>query len=253
LDLESETPLKNIRLILQYEGTRYHGWQRQRQEPTIQAVLEDKIQIMVHEPITLIASGRTDAGVHAKHQVCHFLTHTRIDLESLRNGLNSLTPDDIFIKKADDVPLDFHSRYSAKSKVYEYQIWICNEPNLFLRNFVWHVRADLDVEKMRQCISLLEGRHDFSSFRSTGSGNMNPVREMIRTEIRGSENGILTFVFEANGFLRHMIRNIVGTVVDVGRGRLSVEEFSDIFQSRDRTQAGLKAPAQGLFLDMVKY
>ncbi|MBN1847862.1 MAG: tRNA pseudouridine(38-40) synthase TruA [Deltaproteobacteria bacterium] len=253
MDSKLATSYKNIMLILEYDGTGYHGWQRQRLEPTIQGVLEDRIQMMVHEPITLIGSGRTDAGVHAKHQVCHFLTHTHIDPESLRNGLNALTPDDILIRKADYVPLDFHSRYSVKSKVYEYQIWIRHEPNVFRRNFVWHVRQVLDVETMRQCVSLLVGRHDFSTFRSSGSGNMDPVREMIHAEIRGPEDGILTFIFEADGFLRHMIRNIVGTVVDVGRGRMGLVEFRDIFQAKDRACAGFKAPAQGLFLNMVKY
>lgn len=250
---EPENPQKNIMLILEYEGTRYHGWQRQKQEPTVQAVMEDKIQTMVHEPITLMASGRTDAGVHAEHQVCHFLTRTKIDPESLQRGLNSLIPDDIHIKKADYVPLNFHSRYSVKSKVYEYRIWVRKEPNIFLRNFVWHIGSELDLEKMERSLSLLVGKHDFSSFQSTGSGNLDPVREMITSEIGGPEDGIITLVFEANGFLRHMVRNIVGTVVDVGRGRINLNEFNDIFQSRDRKRAGMKAPAQGLFLKMVRY
>jgi tRNA pseudouridine38-40 synthase len=253
VNTESEIPYKNIMFILEYEGTQYHGWQRQKKEPTIQAVLEDRIQTMIHEPVTLIASGRTDAGVHAKYQVCHFLTQTKMKPESIRNGLNSLLPDDIYIKKAEYAPMDFHSRYSVKAKTYEYRILVRKEPDLFTRHFMWHIRTYLDIENMRQCIALLVGKHDFSSFRSTGSGNRDPVREMIHAEIHTLKNDVISFMFEANGFLRHMVRNIVGTVVDVGRGRIGVDDFKEIFYSRDRTKAGRKAPAQGLFLLMVKY
>jgi len=244
---------KNIRLILEYEGTQYHGWQRQKREPTIQAIIEDRIQMMVEDPVTLIASGRTDAGVHALNQVCNFITKSKIDPESMRRGLNSLLPDDISIRQAEYVPLDFHSRHSAKSKTYEYRILNQKEPNLFLRCFTWHIRGKLDLAEMEECQSLLMGKHDFSSFRSSGSGNVDPVREMTRAELRSPEEGILYFLFEAEGFLRHMVRNIVGTIVDVGRGRISRDEFEGIFRSRDRRMAGIKAPPQGLFLKMVEY
>ena len=244
---------KNIMLVLEYDGTRYHGWQRQKKDPTIQAILEDCIEMMTKESITLIGSGRTDAGVHALHQVCNFNTKTTIDPESIQKGLNSLLPDDIFIKKADYAPLDFHSRYSAKSKIYEYRIWARHEPNTFLRGLVWHIREILDVQSMKDCMALLVGRHDFSSFKSTGSGSRDPNRDMLKAELHGSEEGILSFTFEANGFLRHMVRNIVGTIVDVGRGRVQLDEFKEIFQSKNRQMAGIKAPPQGLFLKMVKY
>ena len=167
---------RNIRLILEYDGTQYHGWQRQKSGPTIQAVIEDMIQMMVEESVNLIVSGRTDAGVHAQNQVCNFITRSKIDPESIRRGLNSLLPDDIFVRQAEYLPLDFHSRYSAKSKTYEYRILNRQEPNLLLRYHSWHIRKKLDLVVMRRCISLLIGKHDFSSFRSFGSGNMNPVR-----------------------------------------------------------------------------
>jgi tRNA pseudouridine38-40 synthase len=250
---ESEISDKNIMLILEYEGTQYHGWQRQKEALTIQAVVEDTIRMMVHEPVALIASGRTDAGVHAKHQVCHFLTQTQIRPESIRDGLNALLPDDMYIKKVQYAPLDFHSRYRVKTKTYEYRILARKEPDLFTRNFVWHIRTPLDIDAMRQCMSLLVGKHDFSSFRSTGSGNRDPVREMTRAAVHTSKHDVISFMFEANGFLRHMVRNIVGTVVDVGRGRMGVGDFKEVFYSRDRTRAGRKAPAQGLFLMMVTY
>ena len=244
---------KNIRLILEYDGKGYHGWQRQKNDITIQSIIEDSIGIMTGEPVTLIGSGRTDAGVHALGQVCNFITESGIDPESMRRGLNSLLPGDIFIREADYVPLDFHSRYSVKTKSYEYRVWNRKEPNIFLRDYSWHVRENLDLDTMRRCVSLLIGKHDFSSFKSTGSGNRDPVREMIYADLYGPVEGILFFNFEADGFLRHMVRNILGTLIEVGRGKINFDEFEKIFQSKDRRNAGIKAPPQGLFLKYVKY
>ncbi|MBW1887667.1 MAG: tRNA pseudouridine(38-40) synthase TruA [Deltaproteobacteria bacterium] len=244
---------KNIRLILEYDGSLYHGWQRQKGVSTIQGVMEDRIQMMIKDLVKLIASGRTDAGVHALNQVCHFITKSKIDPKSFRRGLNSLLPNDIVIKKAEYAPLDFHSRYHAKSKTYEYRILNQEQPNIFLRNYTWHIRSKLELMEMERCLSLLEGKHDFTSFRSSGSGNMNPIREMMRAEIHGPEEGIICLIFEAEGFLRHMVRNIVGTVFEVGRGRIGFDQFVEIFQSKDRCMAGIKAPSQGLFLKEVRY
>ena len=244
---------KNIRLILEYDGTRYHGWQRQKNDTTIQSLIEDSIGIMTGESVTLIGSGRTDAGVHALGQVCNFITRSGIDPESMRSGLNSLLPNDIFIRQADYMPLDFHSRYSAKSKTYEYRVWNGKEPNIFLRDYSWHVRDNLDLDGMRRCVSLLIGKHDFSSFKSSGSGSRDPVREMVYADLHCPEQSVLYFTFEADGFLRHMIRNILGTVIDVGKGKINFDEFEKIFQSKDRRNAGIKAPPQGLFLKFVRY
>jgi tRNA pseudouridine38-40 synthase len=244
---------KNIRLILEYDGTRYHGWQRQTSLPTLQKLLEEKIETMTGEAVNLIASGRTDTGVHALHQVANFKTHTHLNPSIIRKGLNALLPADIFIKQAEIVPLDFNSRYSAKRKTYEYRILNREEPDIFLRSYAWHIAADLNLGKMSACLSSLIGRHDFSSFKSSGSGNKDPVREMMRAEIHGPEDDLITFLLEANGFLRHMVRNILGTVVEVGRGKIEIDDFKEIFQSKDRKKAGIKAPPQGLFLKMVKY
>ena len=244
---------KNIRLILEYDGSRYHGWQRQVDEPTIQGIIEERIQMMTREPVRLIASGRTDAGVHALNQVCNFITKTKIDPSTLQRGLNSLLPDDILIKRAEYVPLDFHAMYSAKSKTYEYRILNRKEPDVFLRSYAWHLERGLEIVAMHKCISTLCGKHDFSSFRSSGSGNRNPVRKMMRAELHGPHEAMLCFVFEADGFLRHMVRNIVGTVVEVGQGKMGFDAFVEIFQSKDRRKAGLKAPPQGLFLIKVQY
>ncbi|HJX34124.1 MAG TPA: tRNA pseudouridine(38-40) synthase TruA [Desulfatiglandales bacterium] len=244
---------KNLKMIVEYDGTRYHGWQRQKGDLTIQTVIEDSIRTMVGERVTLTGSGRTDTGVHALYQVCNFITGSGIKPDSMKRGLNSLLPDDIRIRRIEYVPLDFHARYSAKSKVYEYRILNRKDANVFSRHYTWHIRDELDIEAMRRSISVLIGRHDFSSFRSSPSVNKDPVREMIRAELHGPRQGLISFLFEANGFLRHMVRNIIGTVVEVGKGKISLDEFQVIFQSHNRINAGIKAPPQGLFLKMVKY
>jgi len=244
---------KNIKLILAYDGSLYHGWQRQIGAPTLQGIIEEKLHIITRESVTLIASGRTDAGVHALHQVCNFTTKTKIAPSELKRGLNALLPDDILIKHVEYVPLDFHAMYNTRSKTYEYRILNQREPDIFLRSYTWHLERDLDLEEMRRCISSLRGRHDFSCFRSSGSGNTNPIREMMRAELHGPDEWLVRFVFEADGFLRHMVRNIVGTVVEVGQGKRGFDEFWEIFQARDRCKAGTKAPPQGLFLTKVDY
>ncbi len=244
---------KNVRLDLKYDGRRYHGWQRQKNVPTIQGIVENRIEMMTGESVKLISSGRTDAGVHALGQVCHFITKTGIDPKSIQRGINSLLPDDILISHAEYAPLDFHSRYSAKSKTYEYRVLNRKEPDVFLRFYTWHIDRELDLVKMKKCMAQLGGKHDFSSFRSSGSGNKNPVREMIRAELHGPHEDVLHFVFEADGFLRHMVRNIVGTVAEVGQGKMGFKEFMEVFQSGDRRRAGIKAPPQGLFLKAVRY
>lgn len=244
---------KNIRLILSYDGSQYHGWQRQKNGITIQEVIEEKIQRITGEPITLYASGRTDAGVHALGQVCNFKTQSKMSPNDLKNGLNSLLPDDIFVKDAAYATDDFHSRYSAKGKTYEYRILNKDIPDIFSRNYVWYVRMPLDTKGMSLCLLEIQGKHDFSAFRSTGSGDMNPVRTVVKTELLGPHDGPIRFILEADGFLRHMVRNIVGTVVQVGLGKISLERFKEIFESKDRQEAGIKAPPQGLFLVEVKY
>ncbi|MDZ7697968.1 MAG: tRNA pseudouridine(38-40) synthase TruA [Deltaproteobacteria bacterium] len=244
---------ENIRLTLFYDGTRYHGWQRQKNAVTLQATIEDKLELMLETPVTLIASGRTDAGVHALGQVCHFLTSSTLDPEVIKRGLNALLPDDVFIARAEYVPLDFHARYDVRRKTYEYRIWNRREPDLFRRAFLWHVPVPLSVDRMSRGLTLLEGTHDFSSFRSSGSGNQDPVRTLFSADIHGASGGDVSFIFEGNGFLRHMVRNMVGTLVQVGLNKMDMDTFASILPAKDRRKAGMKAPAKGLFLVRVVY
>ncbi|MEW6669463.1 MAG: tRNA pseudouridine(38-40) synthase TruA [Thermodesulfobacteriota bacterium] len=244
---------RNIRLVLQYDGSRYHGWQRQKGDLTVQELLEEKIRLITGESVTVAASGRTDAGVHALHQVCSFLTRSRLDPQSFHRALNSLLPPDIHIDLAEAVPLEFHARYSARSKIYEYRVLNRPEPDPFLRAYTWHVPSVLDLSEMERCLPFLLGMQDFSSFMGSGSTVTDPVREMKRAEMKRSEDGLLLFLFEADGFLRHMVRNIVGTLVEVGKGKRDSLEFQKILQARDRRSAGITAPAHGLFLKRVRY
>jgi tRNA pseudouridine38-40 synthase len=244
---------KNVKLVLAYDGTRYHGWQRQKNGLTVQEVLEEKIGTMTGGSAKIHASGRTDAGVHACGQVCNFGHRTRLSPEQLRQGLNSLLPKDIFVVEASPAPVEFHARYSAKSKRYEYRILNALDPDIFLRQYVWHIPRPLDIDAIEQCLAYLKGHQDFSSFQSAGSSVSDAVRTISRAEIHSGREGLIRLVFEADGFLRHMVRNIVGTVVEVGIGNMQPEEIENILDARDRAAAGVKAPAKGLFLMKVSY
>jgi tRNA pseudouridine38-40 synthase len=244
---------RNIKMVLAYDGSRYRGWQRQKTGETIQQSLEERLRMILQEPVCVVASGRTDAGVHALGQVCHFRTDARLGVDVIRKGLNALLPEDIFVGEMSQVDADFHARYSAKGKAYEYRILNREDRDLFQRHYAWHVRTPLDMPAISECLSTLEGTHDFSSFRSTGSGNMNPVRTICRAEIGRGEGGLLKVMLEADGFIRHMVRNIVGTVVEVGLGRIDPSGFEAILRAKDRRRASSKAPPQGLFLVEVRY
>ncbi len=252
--LRTAVDKQNIRLILAYDGSRYHGWQRQKNGITIQEVVEEKLAVMCKTPVRLISSGRTDAGVHALNQVCNFTAPSNLDPDAIEKGLNALLPDDIHVKKAERVPNEFHARYSAISKTYEYRILNGKSPDVFLRHYLWHIRSPLDKNEMEKCLSILKGSHDFTAFKSSGSSNTNPVRSIYRAEIQcPKKNDILRISIEADGFLRHMVRNIVGTVVEAGHGKMDMNGFREVFESKNRQSAGIKAPAQGLFLVSVHY
>ncbi|RLB11936.1 MAG: tRNA pseudouridine(38-40) synthase TruA [Deltaproteobacteria bacterium] len=243
---------KNIKLVIAYDGTNYHGWQVQKDKRTIQGTIEEQLRRITGENIRIIGSGRTDAGVHALNQVANFKTNSDLTPLQIKRALNSLLPEDIYVKSAECVPLKFHARYMAKSKTYEYRILNREEPDIFQRKYHWHVIPKLDIEVMKTALSLLKGTHDFSSFVSAGGATKNHVRTIYKIELY-KEDDLIRIVIEANGFLRHMVRNIVGTVVQLGYGKISLDQFKDIFAACDRQAAGKKAPAKGLFLVKVTY
>ncbi|OGP54447.1 MAG: tRNA pseudouridine(38-40) synthase TruA [Deltaproteobacteria bacterium RBG_13_52_11] len=245
--------MRNIKLTIEYDGTAYHGWQIQPGLKTIQGVIRERISQITQEKINLLGAGRTDAGVHALGQVANFHTESTIDLIALQRGLNSLLAPDIVIKGVDEVEEGFHARFSARSKVYEYHILNQPYPSAIGRNYAWFIPHEIDLTSMQKCGRLLIGSHDFSSFRASGDESRHSIREVIRLEIEQRGGHLIVVAIEANAFLREMVRSIVGTLVAVGRGKTSVEEFEEIFQARDRRKAGMTAPAHGLFLAEVKY
>ena len=245
--------MRNLKLILEYDGTAYHGWQRQANGLSIQQVLEEKIAVMTGETVKVIGSGRTDAGVHALGQVAHFKTAATIPDVHFLKGINSLLPRDIAVKALREVHPSFHARYDAKSKVYLYQI--VNGPirPVLLRQYAWFVPGPLDLEKMRETAICFMGTHDFSSFCSTHSDAPNYIRTIMDIRIEAGFDGLIRITMEADGFLRHMVRGIVGTLVEVGRGNRCLSDVQGTMNAKDRRYGGMTAPPQGLFLKEVKY
>ena len=246
--------MPNFKLLVEYDGTAYHGWQRQSNTRTIQGTVEAVLKTMTEESVTLIGSGRTDAGAHATGQVANFCVETRLTSGVFLKGLNSLLPPDIVIKDCVLVEESFHARYDAQTKVYDYRILNRPIPAALLRQHAWHIGKPLDLEAIRTAMLCLKGRDDFSAFEAAGSSQRHAVRTVTDISLTGKDaDGYVVFSIEADGFLRHMVRNIVGTLVDVGLGKISPEAFAEILISKDRKQAGITAPAHGLFLREVKY
>ncbi|MEQ8163235.1 MAG: tRNA pseudouridine(38-40) synthase TruA [Smithellaceae bacterium] len=245
--------MRTIKLTLEYDGTAYCGWQRQKNGVSIQQVLEEKIRLITREEVTVIGSGRTDAGVHALNQVAGFRSSTRLPAEILCRGINGLLPPDIVVKKLEEVPVEFHPQYSARGKTYVYKI--CNRrlrPALG-RKYCWFIPHPLDLTAIKQAAGYLIGRYDFSCFCATGSSVKDRTRTVKSVSIIKGDDGLLEITIEAQGFLRYMVRNIVGTLVEIGRGKRKPSEMKEIIDSRDRNIAGITAPACGLYLKEVKY
>lgn len=245
--------MRTFKMILEYDGTGYHGWQQQKRRPTIQQTLEEKIGIITNEKIKVIGSGRTDAGVHALHQVAHFKTTSKLETGRLCHGINSLLPDEIVIKDLMEVDDNFHAQHDVVSKVYLYRILNTPTRSVLHRRYAWHIPYALDVERMKEAASLLEGPHDFSSFCATGTDVVGRERTVTKIDIKPGSDGFINIRIEADGFLRYMVRNIVGTLVDVGRGKTEPAELTKILDAKDRKVAGPTAPACGLFLVEVRY
>jgi tRNA pseudouridine38-40 synthase len=242
----------NIKLTVEYDGTNYHGWQVQLNSETIQAVLERAVSTFFGKATRVIGAGRTDAGVHALGQVANFFCDEAPDLRRMERGLNALTPADIAILDVNIVPDSFDARRSGRSRVYQYYILNRSAPSPFYRNRAWHVHEPLNLASMCEAVRCLEGEHDFSSFRAAGCDAVHPVRKIYCAELE-QRGELFVFTVEATAFLRHMVRNILGTLVEVGRGMRTPKSFAALLEARNRTLAGPTAPACGLFLAEVKY
>lgn len=245
--------MRNIRLLLQYEGTRYQGWQRQTSsDNTIQGKIETLLSKMCQEPIEISASGRTDAGVHAMGQVANFHTNSEMSTEEMLAYCNRYLPEDIAVVEVSEAAPRFHSRLNACGKCYCYRVINSDIPNVFWRRFAQEVPEKLDEDAMRRAAELLLGEHDFKSFTSAKKGKKSTVRRIDEISIV-REGNLLSFTFVGNGFLHHMIRILMGTLLEVGMGKRTPESMTDILEACNRETAGPLVPAKGLTLMKVYY
>lgn len=253
-------PLKRtIKLVIAYDGTGYFGWQRQRSEKTIQAEVETAVSTICNQSVTVHGAGRTDAGVHALGMSAHFQTVSAIPCCKLIKGLNSLLPSQIRILEAADYPTDFHARFSALGKTYRYSIYTASIQPPMQRLYVSHYPSTLSLEAIRSCLKNVIGTHDFSSFETSGTRDKTithgkgATRTIFDAWLEIPEPDLYHLYIFGDGFLRHMVRNLAGTIIDVGQQRCSVNAFQQILASKDRQQAGTTAPAHGLTLVSVDY
>jgi tRNA pseudouridine38-40 synthase len=241
---------RNIKLILEYDGTAYVGWQRQENGKSVQGEIESALRQILQDDANLIGAGRTDAGVHARGQVANFRTQSGIDLHQLKGGLNGLLPMDIVVHGVEEVPLDFHARYSAKEREYSYSI--VQTETALMRQYSWNVKYMLNIELMKHAVAMIIGEHDFESFSKMNS-NVDHYRCMVSVAEWRDETPWFHFTIKANRFLHGMVRALVGTMVDAGRGYISADDFSNILEKKNRAAAGMSAPAKGLVLENIFY
>ncbi len=257
--------MRNIKLTIEYDGTNYSGWQIQPDCPTIQGELEAAVITIINFSISpdglpsdpiydgIHGASRTDAGVHAFDHVATFKTESAIPIYGIIRGLNSVLPRDIAIKDAVDMPLDFDARRHSKGKTYLYKVLTGPTRSPVYRNRAWYLRQSLDLELMQEGARLLVGEKDFSSFRASGCGAKHPIREVISFIVECKDDGFIEFTVNGTAFLRHMVRIMVGTLVELGKGNISIDEFEKIIEAKDRTRAPYTAVPEGLYLVKTKY
>lgn len=246
--------MRNLRLLIQFDGTDFCGWQMQATDRTVQGELTAALGRLLGQPVTLNSSSRTDAGVHALEMPVNFRVDTALPLKAFVLGLNSLLPPDLKVLDALDVPWDFHARFSARGKTYVYRVLTGRIPLPMERRTAWHVPVPLDLPAMQDAASRLVGRHDFSAFRAAHCDAASPVKEVRKVEVRWERPGeLLAIEVEARSFLRNMVRILAGTLVDVGAGRHAPGWVTELLEHGDRTRGGQTAPARGLFLVKVHY
>ena len=253
---------RTLKLTVAYDGTRFVGWQRQAEGVSIQGLLEEALARFEGAPVAVHGAGRTDAGVHALGQVASVQITSAHATDTVARGLNASLPPDVRVTAVQEAPADFHARFSARSKTYRYLLRNASQVSPFERAYVWHVPEALDVDAMRTAAHVLVGTHDFAAFRSTGSDTQGTVRTITRSELTSgtfsgwqdtSTGTFLTYEVSGDGFLRHMVRAVVGTLVEIGRGRRPAASMDALLGGGSRAQAGATAPPQGLFLVRVVY
>ena len=242
--------MRNFRLLVEYDGTDFHGWQKQPQLRTVQGSLEEAVGDIFGKPVPVNGAGRTDAGVHATGQVANFVMDTHMTAEQVGRALSSKLPEDIQVYKVEDVDMNFHARFSATTRRYAY--YLRTEPTAIWRRFAYVVTTPLDVDAMSDAANRIVGEHDFTSFTPSRSNDVPTLCNILKSEV-AREDDFITFEGEADHFLQHMVRVLVGTLVEIGRGRLPAERIDEILVKRNRGAAGPTIPPNGLFLVRVSY
>jgi tRNA pseudouridine38-40 synthase len=249
--------MTTFKILLSYDGTGYVGWQRQENGVSIQALIEAALLALDGRAVTVTGAGRTDAGVHALGQVAAFTIARAIGADALVRALNAQLPPAIRVLDAEEAAPEFHPRFGARSKTYRYRLWHGDVMSPFERGYAWHVPGALDVAAMREAARLLEGRHDFASFQAAGSSVATTEREIfassIEVAVSAQHPALVVYEVVGSGFLRHMVRSIVGSLVEVGRGRRPASWIGEAIAARERSAAGPTAPPHGLFLVGVRY
>ncbi|MFH2060425.1 MAG: tRNA pseudouridine(38-40) synthase TruA [Pseudomonadota bacterium] len=244
---------KNFKIVVEYDGTPFGGWQKQNNQITVQGEIEQALTQILIQEIKLTGSGRTDAGVHATGQVANFHATTNIDPHNIKKSLNSIIKQPIVVRTCELVDNEFHAQYHAVSKEYHYHILNREDACAIGRQYQWHVRQPLDISVMNQCCEQIVGEFDFKSFENMGTPKLSTIRKVFHAFFNNPEKDQIMFSIIASGFLRYMVRNIVGTLIQVGLHKIQINDFIQIFQACDRTKAAPPAPAHGLFLHQVNY